>query len=97
MGFFGLAIFVALLVAGWRNSSITIKQAADRPGLRWAGELARTLQYCLVPYVVSGAALNMAYFDLAYIVLALLAVLRRQTEVVVPVAARERPVALLAR
>ncbi len=97
MGFAGLAVFLALLIAGWRNASITIRRAADRPGLQWAGDLARTLQYCLVPYIVSGAALNMAYFDLSYIVLALLVVLRRQTETVVPATQREGDIALAAR
>ena len=34
----------------------------------------------LIPYVVSGAALNMAYFDLSYAIFALLAALRMQVE-----------------
>jgi len=81
MGFLGLAIFVGLLMAAWRNSWITMTQTRNRPDMRWAHDLAKTLQYALVPYMVSGAALNMAYFELAYVVLALLAVLRRITAV----------------
>ena len=79
MGFIGLAIFLALLATAWRNASVTLKRTRDRPELRWANHLARTFQYCLIPYVVSGAALNMAYFDLAYVIFALLAVLREET------------------
>jgi len=80
MGFVGLAIFLALLLVAWRNASVTIKRAREDPQLRWAGDVARTLQYSLVPYMVSGAALNMAYFDLAYAIFAVLAVLRGQAE-----------------
>jgi putative inorganic carbon (hco3(-)) transporter len=80
MGFVGLAIFLLLLMAAWRNSSITVARSRNRPELRWAGDLARTFQYCLVPYMVSGAALNMAYFDLTFSIVALLAVLRERME-----------------
>jgi len=97
MGFVGLAIYIALLVSAWRNSAIAIRQARDRPELKWAGDLARTLQYSMIPYVVSGAALNMAYFDLAYVVFALLIVLRRLTASAVTSAVRIRMVPAHAR
>lgn len=79
MGFVGFAIFVALLVTAWRNASEVIVRAQGRSDLQWAGTLARTFQYCLIPYLVSGAALNLAYWDLPYIIFALLAVLRAAT------------------
>jgi probable O-glycosylation ligase (exosortase A-associated) len=76
MGFPGLAIYLGLLVTAWRNSNAVIHAARTQSDLKWAGALARTLQYSMVPYLVSGAALNMAYFDLAYAIIALLAVLK---------------------
>ena len=80
MGFVGLAIFLALLATAWRNASLALARTRERPEMRWANHLARTLQYCLIPYIVSGAALNLAYFDLTYVIFALLAVLRQETE-----------------
>jgi probable O-glycosylation ligase (exosortase A-associated) len=79
LGFIGLAIYLALLATAWRNASIAIRQARTHPQFRWAHDLARTFQYCLIPYFVSGAALSMAYFDLAFAIFALTAVLRTET------------------
>ena len=80
LGFVGFALFASLLVTAWRNSSAVIQAARDNSELAWAGRLARTLQYVLVPYLVSGAALSMAYFDLSYAIFALLAVLREHSD-----------------
>ena len=77
MGFVGLVIFIAILVSSWRNATAVIRAARDRPEWRWARELATTLQYSLIAYVVSGAALSMAYFDYMYMIFALLVVMRR--------------------
>jgi probable O-glycosylation ligase (exosortase A-associated) len=81
MGFVGLAIYLLLLVTAWRNTSRAIKQTRDVPAMKWAHDLARTFQYCLVPFIVCGAALNMAYFDLAFAIFALAAVLKTITKV----------------
>jgi probable O-glycosylation ligase, exosortase system type 1-associated len=80
MGIVGLSIFIALLFVAWRNASVVMARTRDRIDLKWANDLARALQYCLVPYIVSGAALSMAYFDLSYAIFGLLAVLRARTE-----------------
>jgi len=42
----------------------------------------------LVPFIVSGAALNMAYFDLAFAIFALAAVLKTITKVAAVVPAQ---------
>lgn len=80
MGFLALGVFISLFVVAWRNTVYVIKNAENRPSLAWNRNLAKTIQYCLVPYMVSGAALNMAYFDLLYIILALAATLRQQVQ-----------------
>jgi probable O-glycosylation ligase (exosortase A-associated) len=77
LGFVGLGIFLAILITSWRNASATIRATRDRPDWHWARDLAITLQYSLFAYAVSGAGLNMAYFDFMYMVFALLVVLRR--------------------
>jgi len=89
LGFAGLAIYLALLATAWRNASIAISQARDNPQFRWAHDLARTFQYCLIPYFVSGAALSMAYFDLAFAVFALTAVLRSETRATATIASTD--------
>jgi probable O-glycosylation ligase (exosortase A-associated) len=76
MGFIGLGLFVGILVVAWRNASVVQVRTRARPELKWANDLARALQYSLIPYVVSGASVNMAYFDLSYAIFALLAALR---------------------
>jgi probable O-glycosylation ligase (exosortase A-associated) len=76
LGFLGLLLFVAILVSSWRNASAVVDAARDRPEWRWAGDLATCLKYSLIAYVVSGAALSMAYFDFMYMICALLVVLR---------------------
>jgi hypothetical protein len=80
MGFVGLAIFLAILIVAWRNASAVLSITRERPELSWANHLARSLQYAVIPYIVSGAALNMAYFDLSYTIFALLAGLRLHVE-----------------
>lgn len=76
LGFVGFAIFATLCMIAWRNSAAVVRKAKDRPGLAWAYQLGLCLQYLLVAYFVAGAALSMAYFELIYIVFALLATLR---------------------
>jgi len=76
LGFLGLMLFLAILVSSWRNTSAVIRLAHKRPQWRWAGELASSLQYSLIAYIVSGAALSMAYFDYMYMIFALLVVMR---------------------
>ena len=80
MGFVGLGLFLGILIVAWRNASVVLSRTRGRPELKWANGLARALQYSLIPYVVSGAAVNMAYFDLSYAMFALLAALRLQAE-----------------
>jgi probable O-glycosylation ligase (exosortase A-associated) len=80
MGFIGIGLYLSLLLTAWRNAKVVLVRTEDKPELKWAHDLARTFQYCLIPYAVSGAALNMAYFDLAYVIIASLAVLRAHVE-----------------
>lgn len=76
LGFGGLGIFLAILFSSWRNAAIIIKAVRDRPEWHWAKDLAICLQYSMFAYIVSGAALNMAYFDYMYMLFAILAAVR---------------------
>lgn len=70
-GFLGLALYLMLIVAALFNTSMTIRVTRDRPEIKWAGHLARTLQISISGYLVGGAALSMAYYDGFFILLAL--------------------------
>jgi len=76
-GFVGLALFLAMLFATLRSLRKT-KLAAGKCGAPWIASLASSLQISLIAYMVSGAFLSLAYFDLPYLVIVLTAVLQRE-------------------
>ena len=43
----------------------------EQPELRWAYDLAAMIQVSLVGYMVAGAFLSLAYFDLFYLLVAI--------------------------
>ena len=91
LGFFGLGLFILILISAWRNASAIVRAARDREDWHWARDLAISLQYSLVAYIVSGAALSMAYFDYVYMIFAILVVLR---EMISRPAPMQRPTSL---
>lgn len=65
-GFPGLVIFLAILFGSlWRMERLR-KWFRKDPERRWIRDLAEMLQYCLVAYMLGGAFLGLAYFDLFY-------------------------------
>lgn len=77
MGFVGLGLFLALLGTSLWNCSRIYKMARHHPSLAWAADLARMLQVTIVVYMVTAAALSMAYFELIYIIIAITSRCRR--------------------
>lgn len=78
MGLVGFLIFAALIL----NAFITrleIQRMAKRlgPSHRWAADLSDMLGASLIAFVVSGSLLSAAYFELPYIVMMLLEVLKQ--------------------
>jgi probable O-glycosylation ligase (exosortase A-associated) len=71
-GFVGLFLFLLVLFLTWRSGSRIIRAARGRDELRWAHHLASMIQVSLVGYLVGGAFLNLAYWDLPYSLLAIL-------------------------
>ncbi|HEX3351154.1 MAG TPA: putative O-glycosylation ligase, exosortase A system-associated [Acetobacteraceae bacterium] len=82
MGFGGLFCFVLLIFSGFVNARRTrrLVRAADRRDLEWAGDLALRLQISLLAFVASGSLLSAAYYDIDYLLFALIVVLRRHVE-----------------
>lgn len=74
VGFVGLGIFLLILFRAWRSCTKLIKQTAKIPELDWINQLARAFQLSFVAYAVSGAALNMAYFEMYYVFIVLVAI-----------------------
>lgn len=80
LGFSGLIFFVAILAtAFWKCRSIA-RMTQDQPSLAWAADLARMLQISLAVYAITGSALSLGYFEMYYIILALLSRLGRTVE-----------------
>jgi putative inorganic carbon (HCO3(-)) transporter len=89
-GFIGLAIYLALLAAAWRNLSRTIALSRDKPELLWAKDLASACQVGMIGFMVGGAALPMAYYDGFLTLLAMTVPLRAMIETRCAPAARPR-------
>ena len=67
-GFVGFFIYLSLIIITWFNGSWIIKRTKGLKGFLWANTLARMFQVSLAGYMVTGAALSMAYYDLFYLI-----------------------------
>jgi probable O-glycosylation ligase (exosortase A-associated) len=68
-GWIALALFLLLWLLMWRDASAIIRACAGRPDLKWAAHLAAMLQTSLIGYLVGGAFLNLANWDMPYYLL----------------------------
>jgi putative inorganic carbon (HCO3(-)) transporter len=76
-GFAGLAIYLALWAAVWGQTWTIKRRSRGNPELAWAHDLTTMLQVSLLSYMVAGAALSMAYYDMLYIVFGMLVSVRQ--------------------
>jgi probable O-glycosylation ligase (exosortase A-associated) len=77
-GFVGLALFLLLILFTFKQLRSVRAQAARATDLEWITLLAGALQISLVGYLIAGAFLSMAYFDLFYTYVGIAAMLRRE-------------------
>ncbi len=75
-GFVGLFIFLGIWISTWRSASWIMKQTRNLSEQKWCYDLAVMSQVSLVAYAVGGAFLSLAYFDLPYEIMLLVAVTR---------------------
>ncbi len=75
-GYVGLFLFLLLLFFTWRTASWVRRKSKKHEGLRWAGDLAAMLQVSMVAYMVGGAFISQAYFDLIYHFVAIVVILQ---------------------
>jgi len=79
-GFIGLVLFVLIWVAVWRSAGHLRRNGPLRPESAWLADLGAMCQVSLVGYLVGGAFLSLAYFDLPYNILVLVVVARQWLE-----------------
>jgi len=72
-GWAGLTLFLGVGLAAWLRAGRLIKELKDQPELQWAADLARMCQVSLIGFGAGGAFLSLAYFDLPYNCVAMIA------------------------
>ncbi len=77
-GFLAFGLFMLMVVSTMLSYSSISKAVRGQPDLEWIGGYAKALQIGMIGYLVSGAFLNLAYFDLLYLYIALVPIFRRE-------------------
>ena len=75
-GFVALGLFLLFWALVWRMCSQVAALTQDRPDEHWAYWLAQMIKVSLVAYLVGGAFLNLAYWDVPYYLFVAVAVTR---------------------
>lgn len=76
-GFVGLALFLVFIVLAWRTGTRILRACRGKPELKWAADLASMCQVSMVGYLVGGAFLSLAYFDLFYDIVIIMVALEK--------------------
>ena len=76
LGFVGLTVFLMIFFTGWLNSVAVVRKGSKLPGMEWAVDLSKMIQVSMAGYLVAGAALSMAYYDVTLALIVVLARLR---------------------
>lgn len=71
-GFVGLGIFLLLGLSSLLTAGSVLRRTKNRPDLVWARNLAAMTQVSLIGYASAGAFLNLGFFDLYYIIVAVI-------------------------
>jgi probable O-glycosylation ligase (exosortase A-associated) len=79
-GYVGLVLFLTLGWLAFRTGARIAALTRERPELGWARDLGAMIQVSLVGYAIGGAFLGLAYFDLYYHLVAILAITRSLVE-----------------
>jgi probable O-glycosylation ligase (exosortase A-associated) len=77
-GIVAALLYIGLLLGTLGSLGRSKKFASTRPDLSWIATYSSGMQIAIVGYMVSGAFLSSAYFDLAWLFFALSAVLARE-------------------
>jgi putative inorganic carbon (hco3(-)) transporter len=88
-GFVAFGAYLAMLGTMLQALRKVRRRNAGYDPPKWPGTLASALQVSMVGYMVSGAFLSLAYFDLPYLLIAIAAILQRESTV--PAVAATQP------
>jgi probable O-glycosylation ligase (exosortase A-associated) len=77
MGFVGLFIFLGILLQAIRTRYVIKRQLKDMgPQWLWARDMADMLMLSIIAYMAGGASVSLAYFEIIYMVIMLMELLR---------------------
>ncbi|MEO8249626.1 MAG: putative O-glycosylation ligase, exosortase A system-associated [Burkholderiales bacterium] len=79
-GFVGLFLFLGIWLMTWRSAGWLRINAKDIPQARWCAELGAMCQVSLIGYLVGGAFLSLAYFDLPFDVMVAVVLAKKWVE-----------------
>jgi probable O-glycosylation ligase (exosortase A-associated) len=79
-GFVGFALYLALFGIVWRTASNVMRQTKSRADLKWAYDLVAMSQVSLVGFLVAGAFLGLANFDLTYTIIGIIVITKTLVE-----------------
>ncbi len=82
-GFVALGLYLSLMVSALAGLTRLRRQARALPDTAWIGTYADGLRIGIIAFGISGAFLNVAYFDLYFIFIAMTAILSRELNAVV--------------
>lgn len=93
-GFVGLGIYLFLMASALLHLTRLRRRARQMPETEWISTYADGLRIGIIAFAISGAFLNVAYFDLYFIYIALTAILARELKAALQpaAAAAARPV-----
>lgn len=75
-GLIGLAIFMGIWISTWLTSGWLRTQKNLTPETQWTADMGAMCQVSLVGFLVGGAFLSLAYFDLPYNIMVMVVVTR---------------------
>jgi probable O-glycosylation ligase (exosortase A-associated) len=75
-GFPGLAMFLLFWALVWLMCTSIARQTRGRPDQQWAFWLSQMVKVSIIGYLVGGAFLNLAYFDMPYWLFVMVAITR---------------------
>ena len=73
-GFIGVAMFILLGWFTWNTGNHIRSQAKGSLETKWAADLASMVQVSIIGYASAGAFLGLAYFDLYYVLIAIMVI-----------------------
>ena len=76
-GYIGLLMYLVLFFAAWRTGTRILRFCKDKAELAWAARLAQMCQVSIIGFMMAGAFLALAYYDLIYYIIAILVTLEK--------------------